>query len=68
MEPLLGIPATNMRLFYSNPELEGVFGREEMRLPQKQLYSYNIQDGDEIHVDLKVPPSNGGGSATKDSP
>lgn len=31
-----------------------VVGREEMKFPQKQLYSYNIQDDDEIHVELKT--------------
>lgn len=28
-------------------------GPEEMRYPHKQLYSYNIQSGDEIIIDCK---------------
>ena len=28
-------------------------GPEEMKYPNKQLYSYNIRSGDEIIIDLK---------------
>jgi antitoxin component of MazEF toxin-antitoxin module len=56
LEQILQIPSAQMRIFYIDPELQGVFGREELRLPEKQLYSYNMQDGDEIHVELKNSP------------
>ncbi len=52
----MGFPASKMRLFYIDAELREVVGREEMRFPQKQLYSYNMQDGDEIHVEKKPVP------------
>lgn len=47
----MGISSGRMRLFYIDAEMREVVGREEMRFPQKQLYSYNMQDGDEIHVE-----------------
>jgi hypothetical protein len=53
-----------MRLFYVDAEMREVFGREEMRYPQKQIYSYNMQDGDEIHVDQKLSPQISIGSAS----
>jgi len=54
LEEIFGIPpSTQVRLFYIDPELKGIFGREEMRLPTKQLHSYNISDGNEIHIELK---------------
>jgi hypothetical protein len=55
LEPILGITSSKMRLFYVDPALQGVFGREELRLPHKPLYSYNMQDGDEIHIEQKLP-------------
>lgn len=53
LEQACGFPASKMRLFYVDAEMKEVVGREEMRFPQKQLYSYNMQDGDEIHVEPK---------------
>jgi len=58
LEPLIGISPPKMRLFYIDPELQGIFGREEMKFPNKQLYSYNIQDGDEIHVEQRTSVTN----------
>jgi len=54
LESFVGVSASKMRLFYVDSEMREVVGREEMRFPQKQLYSYNIQDDDEIHVELKT--------------
>ncbi|KAK6621357.1 hypothetical protein RUM43_011663 [Polyplax serrata] len=49
-----GIPSRKMRLFYLDQDMKGVTGPEEMRFPNKQLYSYNISNGDEIIVDSKL--------------
>lgn len=46
-----GIPARKMRLFYVDQDMNCP---EEMRFPNKQLYSYNISNGDEIIVDSKL--------------
>lgn len=46
-----GIPARKMRLFYLDQDMKCP---EEMRFPNKQLYSYNISNGDEIIVDSKL--------------
>lgn len=54
MEQFAGVSSAKMRLFYVDSEMREVVGREEMKFPQKQLYSYNIQDDDEIHVELKT--------------
>lgn len=40
-----------MRLFYVDQDMQSP---EEMRFPNKQLYSYNISNGDEIIVDSKL--------------
>ncbi|ODM92743.1 Tubulin-specific chaperone cofactor E-like protein [Orchesella cincta] len=57
LESFVGVSSAKMRLFYVDSEMREVVGREEMRFPQKQLYSYNIQDDDEIHVELKTSVS-----------
>jgi hypothetical protein len=54
LEQAMGYPAAKMRLFYVDADLKEVIGREEMRFPQKQLYSYNMQDGDEIYCEQKL--------------
>jgi len=54
LETLLGAPASKMRIFYIDTEMKEVFGREELRFNQKPLYSYNIRDGDELHIELKM--------------
>lgn len=54
LDGFLGIPARKMRLFYLDQDMKGVMGPEEMRFPNKQLYSYNISNGDEIIVDSKL--------------
>jgi len=59
----VGFPAAKMKLYYMDTEMREVVGREEMRFPQKQLYSYNMQDGDEIHVERKFCPQISSGSS-----
>lgn len=53
LERLTGIPAAKMRLFYMDKDFRDFGGPEEMKFAHKQLYSYNIQDGDEIIIDQK---------------
>lgn len=53
LERLTNIPATKMRLFYVDQDLRDTHGPEEMKYMHKQLYSYNIRDGDEIIIDQK---------------
>lgn len=54
LDGFAGIPARKMKLFYLDQDMKGVTGPEEMRFPNKQLYSYNISNGDEILVDVKL--------------
>lgn len=53
LEKIVHIPATKMRLYYVDQFLREHQGPEEMKYPNKQLYSYNISSGDEIIVDQK---------------
>lgn len=53
LESFAGFPAAKMRLFYVDQDLRDIQGPEEMKYPHKQLYSYNIQSGDEIIIDSK---------------
>ncbi|EDW08900.1 tubulin-specific chaperone cofactor E-like protein [Drosophila mojavensis] len=52
LEKLIGLAPNKMRLYYLDQDYKE-FGPEEMRYPNKQLYSYNIQSGDEIIIDAK---------------
>ncbi|XP_073847336.1 tubulin folding cofactor E like protein mlt [Musca autumnalis] len=52
LEKIIPLPANKMRLYYLDQDYRE-FGPEEMRYPNKLLYSYNIQAGDEIIVDEK---------------
>lgn len=42
-----------MRLYYVDQTYKDQMGPEEMRYPNKQLYSYNIAMGDEIIIEQK---------------
>lgn len=53
LERLINIPAAKMRLYYVDQDLRDTHGPEEMKYMHKQLYSYNIRDGDEIIIDQK---------------
>ncbi|XP_005177936.1 tubulin-specific chaperone cofactor E-like protein [Musca domestica] len=52
LEKIIPLAANKMRLYYVDQDYRE-FGPEEMRYPNKLLYSYNIQAGDEIIVDEK---------------
>ncbi|KAG8229900.1 hypothetical protein J437_LFUL009764 [Ladona fulva] len=49
-----GLPPNKMKLFYSDHVMRAIQGPEEMKFPQKRLYSYNISSGDEIYIDSKT--------------
>lgn len=54
LEPICGIAASKMRLFYIDQDYtDSPCSQEFMKYPNKQLYSYNITSGDEVHVDTK---------------
>ncbi|KAJ1522603.1 hypothetical protein ONE63_001783 [Megalurothrips usitatus] len=54
LEPVCGIAASKMRLFYGDQDYKDTHSPHEfMKYPNKQLYSYNITSGDEIVVDTK---------------
>lgn len=53
LERLANIAAAKMRLYYVDQDLRDHQGPEEMKYPHKQLYSYNIRNGDEIIIDQK---------------
>lgn len=53
LEQFSGIPPSKMRLFYIDQDMKSIQGPEEMKYPNKQLYSYNIRNGDEILIDAK---------------
>ncbi|EDW02037.1 tubulin-specific chaperone cofactor E-like protein [Drosophila grimshawi] len=52
LEKLINLAPNKMRLYYLDQDYKE-HGPEEMRYPNKQLYSYNIQSGDEIIIDAK---------------
>ncbi|KAL1138747.1 hypothetical protein AAG570_008809 [Ranatra chinensis] len=54
LESFSKIPVPKMRLFYVDQEMKTCHGPEEMKFPNKQLYSYNISSGDEIIIDSKI--------------
>ncbi|XP_050419874.1 tubulin-specific chaperone cofactor E-like protein [Adelges cooleyi] len=53
LEKIFRIPAHRMRVFYADQQVCSVVGPEEMKFPNKRLYSYNIINGDQIIVDSK---------------
>lgn len=52
-EMFSGIPANYMRVLYVNQQVCSVIYPEEMKFPNKMLYSYNIVSGDQIIIDSK---------------
>ncbi|XP_066594944.1 tubulin-specific chaperone cofactor E-like protein [Prorops nasuta] len=54
LETMVKIPANKMRLFYVDQVMKATYGPEEMLYPSKQLYRYNIRNGDEIIIDSKL--------------
>ena len=57
LESFTNMSASKLKLFYSNQHMKHVIGPEHMKFPNKQLYSYNIRNGDEIIVDTKTTKS-----------
>ncbi|KAG5892455.1 hypothetical protein JTB14_009863 [Gonioctena quinquepunctata] len=53
LEGFAGFTASKMRLYYVDQDFRDMQGPEEMRFPNKRLYSYNIRLGDEIIIDCK---------------
>uniref|UniRef100_A0A1B6DSK6 Ubiquitin-like domain-containing protein n=1 Tax=Clastoptera arizonana TaxID=38151 RepID=A0A1B6DSK6_9HEMI len=53
LESFSKISVQKMRLFYVDQDMRSITGPEEMKFPNKQLYSYNISNGDEIIIDSK---------------
>lgn len=53
LEKLFGHPASKMRLYYVDMSYGDACVPEEMKYPNKQLYSYNISTGDEIIIEPK---------------
>ena len=53
LEKVFDLPASKMRLFYVDQTYRDQVGPEEMKYPNKQLYSYNIASGDEIIIEAK---------------
>lgn len=53
LESFANLSATKMKLYYVDQDLKMIHGPELMKFPNKQLYSYNINVGDEIIVDTK---------------
>ena len=58
LEKFVGFPASRFRVFYIDIEAcsLSIYGPEELKHPNRCLYSFNIRDGDEIEIDLKPPP------------
>lgn len=50
---VFGISPSEMRLYYVDHEMAELMGPEELKFNQKKLYTYSIQDGDEILIDRK---------------
>ncbi len=48
------VPPQNQKLYYCDQDLVEMAGPEEMKWPQKELYTYNVQNGDKFIVDEKV--------------
>lgn len=49
------VPTQNMKLYYCDQVLVKLAGPEEMKWPNKCLYTYNVQEGDRFILDEKVP-------------
>ncbi len=52
LEPLVGLAATNMDLFYLEP-IDTNCGKEIMKYPSRKLYTYHMNDNSEIYVHRK---------------
>ena len=46
-----GVPTQNMKLYYCDQVMVQHSGPEEMKWPNKALYTYNVQEGDKFILD-----------------
>lgn len=53
MQGYFGIAPANMRLWYYDQEMSKLLGPEEMKWGGKEVYTYNVTDGDYFVVDEK---------------
>ncbi|KAL7641087.1 UNVERIFIED_CONTAM: hypothetical protein RMT77_008224 [Armadillidium vulgare] len=53
LEPEFGIPSSRMRLFYVDKANGASYAPDELKINTKQLYTLNMNSGDEFIVDLK---------------
>ena len=51
MKEFAGLPANKLRMYYS--DTGSPTGLEELKFPNKVLYSLNVKDGDEFFFDRK---------------
>jgi len=49
-----GLAPANMRLWYYDQEMTKIAGPEEMKFANKELYTYNVIDGDYFVIDEKA--------------
>jgi len=49
-----GLPPANMRLWYYDQEMTKIAGPEEMKFANKELYTYNVIEGDYFVIDEKA--------------
>jgi len=54
LQGFFNIPPCNMRLWYYDQEMTKIAGPEEMKFANKELYTYNVIDGDYFVVDEKA--------------
>ena len=47
------VPSSKMRLLYADTECLELYGLEEMKYDYKLLHSYDMKDGDQIHVQIR---------------
>ena len=55
LEKFVGVPSSRFKVFYIDIEAFSklVYGPEELKHPNRSLFSFNIRDGDEFEIDLK---------------
>jgi hypothetical protein len=56
LEKFVGYSSSRFRLFYIDIEAMSILGPEELKHPNRCLYSFNIRDGDEFEIDIKPQP------------
>ena len=55
LQEYFNIAPINMRLWYYDQEMTKIAGPEEMKFANKELYTYNVIDGDYFVLEEKVP-------------